>query len=111
MRYTRAETPIAVGILPASGTARVTVYDQVTDALLNLTNDMAAMSPIPPDANGNLTAWNWSLANIADPITGLAQLLIAFDHQETGLRDYCKICVRGVMDEITQTRQLVSTIV
>lgn len=109
MRYSAAETPFAVGILPAAGTVKVYAVNQNTRALLTLVSDDAELLPVPPDATG-LGVWQWSLANISTPITGFAQIVVVLVHQETGNRDYCKIAVRGVLDVITKTYQLVSAL-
>jgi hypothetical protein len=107
MRYARDEVPVAPAILPATGTARVWVLDQITNTLLNLTTDQAVMTVLPADQEGN-TLWQWPLTNIVDidQIT-YAQLVIAFEH-DSGVRDYVKMQVRGILDEISRIRRLVS---
>jgi hypothetical protein len=110
MRYSGGESPFAVGILPAAGTVKVYAVNQNTNALLALTSDVAALCPVPPDSAG-LGVWQWSLANVASPPAGFTQIVIVFYHVETGARDYCKITVKGILDVITKTHQLVSTTV
>jgi hypothetical protein len=110
MRYAGWETPIAVAVLPAAGVVRVQVLEQLSNSLLALATDLATLTPIAPNPKDGMGLWQWPLTNIADAIVGFAQLVIVFHHEESGARDFCKMVVRGVIDDITKTRRLVATL-
>jgi hypothetical protein len=107
MRYAKGEIPVAVGSLPATGTVTVQVCELVSNTMLNVTTDLAVQTPVTPDLNGRVY-WAWPLTNIADPITGFAQLLIVFTNSDTGERDEAKILVRGIYDKVSRIQSLVA---
>ncbi len=102
MRYAASETPIVAAVLPAGGAVTVQILHQEANTLLSLTTHAAQVTPLPG-------LYQFSLGNIVDGITGLAQLVVVFTH-ETGKQDFVKVVVRGVYDEISKTRRLVGAL-
>lgn len=103
MRYAQYENPIAAAVLPAGGTVSVQVLHQDSNTFLTLSSANA----VPTAIAG---VWQFPLSNITTTINGFAQLVVVFSHTPSGNRDFVKIVVRGVIDEITKTRKLLGAV-
>ena len=108
MRYAKNEFAFAPAVLPEGGTVNVTVWNQNASALVLLSNSSASQTLLPVDGEGQVI-WEWSLENIQNPIDGMAQLIIQFDHS-TGVTDRVKLVVRGYVDNVTKTYKLTSAL-
>lgn len=103
MRYAKNETAIAPAVLPPGGTVTVRALHQDSNTLLALSTDQAVETVLPG-------VWQFPLSNITTQISGFAQLVFEFTHSPSGQKDYVKMAVRGVYDEITKTRKLVAAL-
>ena len=102
MRYAQFENPIAAGVLPPGGVVTVRVLSQESNTLLALSSNVAVESVISG-------VYQFALSNISTSILGFAQLVVEFK-SSAGATDYCKIVVRGYVDEVTRTRKLVGAL-
>lgn len=103
MRYAQYENPIAVGVLPSTGSVTVEVLHLETGSVLPVATNQASLAAVAG-------VWTWPLSNINTVLEGYAQLVVKFTHS-SGQYDYSKFVVRGVLDEISATRRLVATLV
>jgi hypothetical protein len=102
MRYAQFENPIAAGVLPTGRAVTVRVLSQESNTVLTLASNVAIESVL-----GGV--YQFALSNISTSILGFAQLVVEFK-ANTGETDYCKIVVRGYVDEVTRTRKLVGAL-
>lgn len=102
MRYTEYENPIAAGVIPNGNPVSVRVLNLETGALFPLTSGAATPSPAMPGV------YTFSLANIDAPIEGYTQVVIEFNDDVTGDKDYAKLVLRGYVDDVRRTRILVA---
>lgn len=99
MRYATPEPPIVPAILPTGGSVTVQVLHQEANAVLALASNAAVESALPG-------VWQFSLSSITSPPVDFAQLVIVFTHS-SGEKDYAKVAVKGVLDEIVNIVRLV----
>lgn len=103
MRYASYESPIAAAVLPTAGSVIVRVLRQDTNVLLALASNVAVESALAG-------LWQFPLDQITTPIVDFAQVVVEFTHTPSGAKDYAKLVVRGVIDEITLTRKLLGAV-
>jgi hypothetical protein len=101
MRYAQFENPIAAGVLPTGRAVTVRVLNQDSNTLLTLSSNVATESQLPG-------VYNFPLSNITTPILGFAQIVVEFSAGDK--QDYCKLVVRGYVDDVTRTRKLVGAL-
>lgn len=103
MRYDQFENPIAAGVLPSGGAVTVRVLSQDSNTFLTLSSNIATESVMPG-------VYQFALSNISTPILGFSQLVVEFRHSDGSSKDYCKIVVRGYVDEVKKIRKLVGAL-
>lgn len=107
MRYDKSEAPIPAGVLP-SGNVTCEVLDQSSNTLLGVSSNIATQSALSA-VNGK-RIYQFPLSNIETNITGFAQLLVLFKHENNIDFDICKIMVRGYVDKVSATLKLTGTL-
>jgi hypothetical protein len=106
MRYSDRETPIVAAEFTAGvGIVAVQITNLEDDTVIAVTDNQARESLVDPGL------YTFSLANVVDPILGFTQAIIKFTAVSTGEIYRNKVVLRGYVDDVRKTKQIVATMI